>query len=180
MHENPVSSPNSVASRMQLAAGPQWFLKSWRSSCSASWLVAALDLEPRSWIAPFLENAGKICIGLACWRNWAIRAASVVGTALLIFHKASSELASTLLNNRVDMTALGAAVACLQGQQREVVPSAHERQVGLGNWIRQLPHGIRNQSRQHHQAGALRPKCVGPGSHHPRSSLCSGHGPGAG
>jgi len=129
---------------MQLAAGPHWFLKTWRSSCSASWLVAALDLEPRSWIAPFLENAGKICIGLACWRNWAIRAASVIGAALLIFHKASSELASSLLINRVDKTALGVAVACLQGQHREVVPSAHERQVGLGNWVRQLPHGIHN------------------------------------
>ncbi len=76
--------------------------------------AAVLVFEPPIWVLLAVAIIGQICIELVILRNYAIGMVFMTVTALLMVHIVSPEPASSLLIDRVAMTALGAAVGAVQ------------------------------------------------------------------
>ncbi|KSU65920.1 FUSC family protein [Arthrobacter sp. NIO-1057] len=76
--------------------------------------AAVLVFEPPIWVLLAVAIIGQICIELVILRNYAIGMVFMTVTALLMVHMVSPEPASSLLIDRVVMTALGAAVGAAQ------------------------------------------------------------------
>lgn len=76
--------------------------------------AAVLIFEPPIWIILVVAIIGQVCIELVILRNYAIGMVFMTVTALLMIHMVSPEPASSLLLDRVAMTALGAGVGAVQ------------------------------------------------------------------
>lgn len=76
--------------------------------------AAVLVFEPPTWVLLAVAIIGQLCIELVILRNYAIGMVFMTVTALLMVHMVSPEPASSLLIDRVAMTALGAAVGAAQ------------------------------------------------------------------
>lgn len=76
--------------------------------------AGVLIFEPPVWVLLIVAIMGQICIELVILRNYAIGMVFMTLTALLMVHIVSPEPASSLLLDRVAMTALGAGVGAVQ------------------------------------------------------------------
>jgi len=76
--------------------------------------ATVLIFEPPVWAILVVAIVGQICIELVILRNYAIGMVFMTVTALLMVHMVSPEPASSLLLDRVAMTALGAGIGAVQ------------------------------------------------------------------
>ncbi|UXN32764.1 FUSC family protein [Glutamicibacter sp. M10] len=84
-------------------------------TCVGVLLAAAVfAFQPPIWVILLVAIIGQICIELVILRNYAVGMIFMTVTALLMVHMVSPEPASSLLIDRIAMTALGAGVGAVQ------------------------------------------------------------------